>query len=477
MKKTTLSNEDRKIAKILIYNGIPESKHGDFWFVVSGAKKEMNEHPGYYDFLLNNYPKEISLLSEKQINLDITRAFPEDPFFHNPIIITKLKNILLCYSKRNLSIGYVQGFNFIVGRLLKFIPDNDEKVFWIFVQIIERILPIDFYSEMAGVMASVDILICMFRQMYIPELIGSLQEYVMIYLKNILMQWFLSLFVINFPYNCTTLIWDALFTDGKIVMFKLAVCLIKMLKEDLMNIKELEQMKNYIVHFYSTFDNIDFIKFSITLRKFEFDERFIDINYNLLIKQIVDVINQNNASKVKRLKEEVKYRTDTCDQSWPFCIYDCDTYYSVTTHLVLRTGKKTQIDWNYFNEDSHSDGTINKEKVKYENILIERLNHFCEKNSELEDSCISTGTEKSNDKSSEENDTECNEHILKKKKFKQRRKNQCISSVQFMKERNKKKESDDEEDFLSRACTHYMKYSMAESFVLRRTEENIENNV
>ena len=85
----------------------------------------MNEHPGYYDYLLNNYPKEISLLSEKQINLDITRAFPEDPFFHNPNIITKLKNILLCYSKRNLSIGYVQGFNFIVGRLLKFIPNND----------------------------------------------------------------------------------------------------------------------------------------------------------------------------------------------------------------------------------------------------------------------------------------------------------------------------------------------------------------
>ena len=93
----------------------------------------MNEHPGYYDYLLNNYPKEISLLSEKQINLDITRAFPEDPFFHNPNIITKLKNILLCYSKRNLSIGYVQGFNFIVGRLLKFIPNNDEKVFWILI--------------------------------------------------------------------------------------------------------------------------------------------------------------------------------------------------------------------------------------------------------------------------------------------------------------------------------------------------------
>lgn len=476
MKKTYLSTGDKKIAKILIYNGIPESKHGEFWFVVSGAKKEMNEHPGYYDYLLNNYPKEISLLSEKQINLDITRAFPEDPFFHNQNIITKLKNILLCYSKRNLSIGYVQGFNFIVGRLLKFIPNNDEKVFWIFVQIIERILPIDFYSEMAGVMASVDILICMFRQMYIPELIDSLQEYVMIYLKNILMQWFLSLFAINFPYDCTTLIWDALFTDGKIVLFKVAVCLIKMLKEDLMNIKELEQMKNYIVNFYTTFNDTEFIKFSVILRKFEFDERFIDYNYYLLIKEIVDVINMNNATKVKRLKEEVKYRTDTCDPSWPFCIYDCDTYYSVTTHLVLRTGKKMQIDWNYFNADTPKNDTTNNETVSYDNILIERLPHFCEKKNknELEDSCISTGTEKSNDKSSEEND---NEHILKKKKFKQRRKNQCISSVQFMKERSKKKDSEDEEDFLSRACTHYMKYSVAESFVLRRNEESKEINV
>ena len=182
--------------------------------------------------------------------------------------------------------------------------------------------------------------------------------------------------------------------------------------------------------------------------------------------------------KVKRLKEEVKYRTDICDPSWPFCIYDCDTYYSVTTHLVLRTGKKMQIDWNYFNGDTHNI-TTNNEVVSYENILIERLAHFCEKSNrnELEDSCISTGTEKSNDKSSEENETDNNEHILKKKKYKQRRKNQCISSVQYMKERNKKKDSEDEEDFLSRACAHYMKYSVAESFVLRRNEENKDNNV
>ena len=38
-------------------------------------------------------------------------------------------------------------------------------------------------------------------------------------------------------------------------------------------------------------------------------------------------------------------------------------------------------------------------------------------------------------------------------------------------------DSEDEEDFLSRACAHYMKYSVAESFVLRRNEENKDNNV
>jgi len=47
--------------------------------------------------------------------------------FKLPETIRKLKNILLAYSRRNISIGYCQGFNFIVGRLLKIYTNEVNK--------------------------------------------------------------------------------------------------------------------------------------------------------------------------------------------------------------------------------------------------------------------------------------------------------------------------------------------------------------
>lgn len=49
--------------------GVPDIDRGQLWFIGSGARVEMEEHPGYYSFLLNSYPSEIELPNEKQIDL------------------------------------------------------------------------------------------------------------------------------------------------------------------------------------------------------------------------------------------------------------------------------------------------------------------------------------------------------------------------------------------------------------------------
>lgn len=50
---------------------------------------------------------------------DLKRTFPTDSFFKEQKNIIKLKNILIAFSRRNSSIGYCQGFNFIAGKILK----------------------------------------------------------------------------------------------------------------------------------------------------------------------------------------------------------------------------------------------------------------------------------------------------------------------------------------------------------------------
>lgn len=64
--------------------------------------------------------------------------------------IPSLKKVLDAYVKRNPTVGYCQGMNFIVGRLLQFM--NEEESFWTLCMIIETILPIDYYSNMIGVL-------------------------------------------------------------------------------------------------------------------------------------------------------------------------------------------------------------------------------------------------------------------------------------------------------------------------------------
>jgi hypothetical protein len=57
----------------------------------------------------------------------LERTFPLDPFFQDQRNIIKLKNILLAYSRRNSTIGYCQGFNFIAGKILKNCEDEVNK--------------------------------------------------------------------------------------------------------------------------------------------------------------------------------------------------------------------------------------------------------------------------------------------------------------------------------------------------------------
>ena len=67
--------------------------------------------------------KNIPCFYENQIMKDIPRTKP-DVLKKNPTFKEKMRNILVCYSIRNNSIGYCQGFNFIVIRLLEVLQNE-----------------------------------------------------------------------------------------------------------------------------------------------------------------------------------------------------------------------------------------------------------------------------------------------------------------------------------------------------------------
>ena len=84
----------------------------------------MLNFPNYYHNILYNYPDYIPSIYEQTIEKDLNRTFPEEEFFQKKETIDKLRNILLAFSRRNSSIGYNQGFNLIVGRILEIVEDE-----------------------------------------------------------------------------------------------------------------------------------------------------------------------------------------------------------------------------------------------------------------------------------------------------------------------------------------------------------------
>jgi hypothetical protein len=120
----------------MIKKGIPDLLRRDLWLVITGAKNRMEF---YNDTYKCSYYRQLLKYQEKsdfpnpiisQIEVDIPRTFPEEEEFNNPDMLQSLKNVLVAYTVRNPNIGYCQGFNFIVGRLLMVL--NEEEAFWAF---------------------------------------------------------------------------------------------------------------------------------------------------------------------------------------------------------------------------------------------------------------------------------------------------------------------------------------------------------
>ena len=95
----------------------------------------MDENPNYYRNLVE-LSKDVKSLYAKQIEKDLKRSFrKKEP---NDEEINKLREVLICYSIRNSSIGYCQGFNFIVQRLLETLKNEVNKNYYFFFLIFYR---------------------------------------------------------------------------------------------------------------------------------------------------------------------------------------------------------------------------------------------------------------------------------------------------------------------------------------------------
>ncbi|GIJ92063.1 hypothetical protein Asppvi_011038 [Aspergillus pseudoviridinutans] len=189
----------------LVLGGIPVSLRAKIWSECSGASSM--RVPGYYDDLvagIGGSEPDPSVVA--QIDMDINRTLTDNVFFRKGPGVSKLREVLLAYSRRNPEVGYCQGMNLIAASLLLITP-TAEDAFWILASMIENILPQHYYDH--GLLASRadQVVLRQYISEVLPKLAAHLDS-LGVELEALTFQWFLSVFTDCLSAEALYRVWD-----------------------------------------------------------------------------------------------------------------------------------------------------------------------------------------------------------------------------------------------------------------------------
>ncbi|CAI2384326.1 unnamed protein product [Moneuplotes crassus] len=422
-----ISETDKKTLVILILKnkGLVPKIRKNLWMILTEATKNVNDFPDYYYFpegykplegrrihgsnsglpqvserhrLLYSYP-DMPDIYEQQILLDLDRTFSDIPEFCKENSQNKriLLNILLSYTKRNPQIGYCQGMNYLAATLLR-VFDDEELAFWGLCNLCESILPLDYYSHMIEVLVDQKVFVHLLQEL-MPTLYEHLQN-LGLDVALVLFQWFICLFASQFNQQVTEAIWDLIFLEGSVAVFRSSLAILSIMEEDILDASEFSEI--YPILNTKPFEVINepsvlmkSIKKFITLKHERIRElrnqyRPIILEEQAKLSNCQSCIRPPKQESIgsKRIKllsrfplldfflkdtltEEGKINEmtlDLCDYSCkenPICLYDFTIRSKSCNFLVYRVGKPIEILGEYFYQEE-----ANKETLKSQNWHI-----------------------------------------------------------------------------------------------------------
>lgn len=212
----------------LVRRGIPKHFRQFIWQQLCGAY-DAPEKKKYAQYMKVQSP------CEKVIRRDIARTYPEHEFFKEKDGEGQecLFNVIKAYSLHDREVGYCQGMAFIVGLLLMEMPE--EEAFAVTVKLMEDYRMRDMYKptmiELKTYMYQLEQLIA---EMY-PDLALHFQSQsfqTSMYASS----WFLTLFATVLPLNLVSRIMDVFLSEGMEIIFKVALAIISLGREELMSL-------------------------------------------------------------------------------------------------------------------------------------------------------------------------------------------------------------------------------------------------
>ncbi len=177
---------DRKELKnilsiLLITEDIPIDFVPKLWLTSGQIKQKIENNKGQYqklvkafDILLKNEHPLYHYVKDK-ISRDLNRSFNRNTIQVTDENIVQLRNILYAFAVRNVSLNYCQGFNTIVAFFLQMTKFSEEESYYLFLILMEELLPYDYYLFGIGIEAEIPILFKLLEK-YEPEITNHFSE-------------------------------------------------------------------------------------------------------------------------------------------------------------------------------------------------------------------------------------------------------------------------------------------------------------
>ncbi|CAH3154885.1 unnamed protein product [Porites evermanni] len=233
--------------KVLVRAGIPHEHRAIIWKkcideCVQDTRKIAGD--GYYQQLLESIKGRPSP-AVKQIELDLLRTLPNNKHYERLDAdgTSKLRDVLLAYSWHNPDVGYCQGLNRLVAIALLYL--TAEESFWCLVAIVEHLIPKDYYSKtLVASQADQRVLKDLLAEK-LPRLNNHF-ETLCVDLSLVSFNWFLTVFVDNFPVQTTLRVWDTFLFEGNKVLFRFALAVFKSTEEELLKCQDHMGIFNFL---------------------------------------------------------------------------------------------------------------------------------------------------------------------------------------------------------------------------------------
>lgn len=257
-----------------------------------------------------------------------------------------------------------------------------------FTQIIEQLLPINYYCELAELMTDCTILTKL-MEIYNSDVFNHLLEIqAEMYLSHAMYRWFMSIFIQNTSEVFWLTIWDLFLLEGNIVLFKSGISMVKLASQDILELDSADKVQVYFNEIIKNKIDTKLLLYFLLIKRFDFNMKVINRNREQILPKIIEGIKGNSVYSSKKSE-----KNNNCNIKWPLCTNDVEFRHDILRYFVykpfyaprifknycdLKTDRKAMSDY-YNNIDKNEDQTEEEKRNKlFEGLLLERRIHLCD---------------------------------------------------------------------------------------------------